>query len=422
MNALPFLLSLDHVSLILLFWYTTLFDIPRYLIGAIIVAVSALVWGTHPRHKSASRRSVSVLLVGHNEERALPACVTSLWEQTIAREPGRMQVIVVDDGSADATFEIARALQRQGKVDETLRLHYRGGKSAGVNLAIGAARGDIVVIIDIDTTLDRDALEILLDYFDNPEVGAVSGNLGVRNSPASLVATHQSIEYCIGISLGRRIMDALGMLPVVSGAFGAFRRTALEDVGRQDVEVGEDADLTMKLRRAGWRIRFAPDARALTDVPTTLSALTAQRLRWDRGLITIWARKFRGALNPCSAAFRFTEVLTVADVLVFQIVLALVFPAYVVWLFYALGDLAITVFIATLAVYAALDILTFLVAAALDPRRPFGLIIYLPFYTALQMTVMRVIRVVAIMQELIFRSSYRDPYVPSRVMQMVEKI
>jgi cellulose synthase/poly-beta-1,6-N-acetylglucosamine synthase-like glycosyltransferase len=104
-------------------------------------------------------------------------------------------------------------------------------------------------------------------------VGAVSGSLGVRNASASLITRHQAIEYAIGIALGRIVQDSLGILSIVSGAFGAFRRAALEQVGGQDVEVGEDADLTMKLRRAGWRIRFAPDAHALTDAPETVSAL-----------------------------------------------------------------------------------------------------------------------------------------------------
>jgi poly-beta-1,6-N-acetyl-D-glucosamine synthase len=419
MSALSFLSSLDYISVILLFWYATVIDIPRYAFSAVIVTAVSLFSRPRQRRSLASLPGVSVLLVGHNEERALHACVASLWEQTIAREGGRMQVIVVDDGSTDGMSAIARALQQQGRIHETFRLDHRGGKSAGVNLAIGAARGEIVIVADIDTTFDRDAFEIVLGYFDDPAVGAVGGNLDVRNVSASLITRHQAIEYCIGISLGRRIMDALGILPVVSGA---FRRVALDDVGRQDVEVGEDADLTMKLRRAGRRIRFAPDARALTDVPVTVSTLTAQRLRWDRGLITIWARKFRGELDARSANFRIVNALAIIDILLFQIVQTLVFPAYVLWLFYSVGDLAPTVLLATLVVYAAIDMLTFLTAASLSGAQPLGLIAYVPFYTAVQISLMRVIRIIAIMQELIFRSSYRDPYVPQRVLQVVERV
>jgi cellulose synthase/poly-beta-1,6-N-acetylglucosamine synthase-like glycosyltransferase len=291
-----------------------------------------------------------------------------------------------------------------------------------VNLAIGAAVGEIVIIADIDTTFDRDAFEIILGYFDDPSVGAVSGNLGVRNASTNLITRHQAIEYAIGISLGRRILDALGILPIVSGAFGAFRRTALEDVGRQDVEVGEDADLTMKLRRAGWRVRFATDARGLTHVPTTLPALTAQRLRWDRGLITIWSRKFRAALDPRQSMFRLIDALAIADVVVFQIVLAVAFPIYVVWLLYYFGAFGLTIIGATLIAYAALDVVAFLTAASVEAGEPLHLLLYVPLYTGMQISVMRAIRIFAIGQELILRSSYRDPYVPERVMRTVERL
>jgi poly-beta-1,6-N-acetyl-D-glucosamine synthase len=423
MTVLSFLSSLDLTTFVLLFWYTAVLDLPRYTIGALIVAIAAMFSPPRRRSHLASLPSVSILLVGHNEEKVLRTCVASLWEQTIAQQGGPpMEVIVVDDGSIDAMYDVARGLLARGFIHKAFRLHYRGGKSAGVNLAIGAAKNDIVIIADIDTTFDRDAFEIMLGYFDDPAVGAVSGNIGVRNADASLVARHQAIEYCIGISLGRRIMDVLGILSIVSGAFGAFRRHALDEVGRQDVEVGEDADLTMKLRRAGWRIRFAPEARALTDVPVTLTQLTGQRMRWDRGLITIWTRKFRSALDPRRVTFQIADAMVIADILLFQIGLALVFPVYMVWLFYSVGDLAITVIVTTLIAYAVLDLLAFVTAAALDGGRLLGLAVYMPFYTAMQISIMRLIRIVAILQELIFRSSYRDPYVPERVMQVVEQV
>jgi cellulose synthase/poly-beta-1,6-N-acetylglucosamine synthase-like glycosyltransferase len=109
----------------------------------------------------------------------------------------------------------------------------------------------------------------------------------------------------------------------------------------------------MKLRRAGWRVCFAPDARGLTDVPTTLPALTAQRLRWDRGLITIWSRKFRAALDPRQSIFRLIDALAIADVVVFQIVLAVAFPIYVGWLLYYFGTFGLTIIGATLIAYSS---------------------------------------------------------------------
>ena len=419
-TALSFLSSMDLMSLILLFWYTTLIEIPRYTIGGVVAAAAGL-W---PRRVGPedTNFTVSVVLVGHNEVRALATCVEGLAEQTIACDPGRMQVIVVDDGSTDGMSEIARDLQRQGKIDDVLRVRERGGKSAGVNLALSACCGEIVIIADIDTTFDRDAFANLLVRFNDPRIGAVSGNLGVRNAFATLITRCQAIEYGIGISLGRRMADALGVLTIVSGAFGGFRRSAIEGVGRQDVEVGEDADLTMKLRRAGWRIGFAQEARALTDVPETVPQLIAQRLRWDRGLITIWLRKYRGNLRPGRSTFRIADVAALCDVIAFQVLLALTFPAYLLWLWYYFDTFAVAIIGATLAGYFLLDLAAFASASIAGVRTPLRLILYLPLYTVLSMTVMRIVRLIAIFQELVFRSSYRDPYVPRRVMQQVEVV
>jgi len=420
MAAWHFLQSLDGMSFVLFFWYTTLFEIPRYIISGVASTVATL-W-SHRAHSLPAGATVSIVLVGHNEARALRPCVEALAEQTIADTPGTMQVIVVDDGSTDRMINVARDLQREGQVDAVLRLQQRGGKSAGVNLALSACTGEFIVIADIDTTFDRDAFAELLSYFSDPRVGAVSGNLGIRNTFSGLITRHQAIEYAIGISLGRRIADALGILSIVSGAFGAFRRAAVERVGGQDVEVGEDADLTMKLRRAGWEIRFAPEAHALTNAPETVAALIAQRLRWDRGLVTIWLRKFRGAFDPRQAAFRIIDVAAVADVLVFQVALAVTFPIYLAWLFYYFGEFAITIIVATLIVYSVLDLFAFANATALGLQTPIRLLPYLPLYTIFQVSVMRSVRLIAFAQEFIFRSSYRDAYVPPHIMRQVERV
>src|SRR5712672_1360728 len=270
MNIIDFLGSLDAVSLLLLFWYTTVFEVPRFVIGGVVTGIAALSDG--PRKSLDTDLTVSVILVGHNEALPLRDSVSALGEQSL-QERNRLQVIVVDDGSTDGMANIAHDLQREGLVGEVIRLRHRSGKSAGVNLALGSCDGDIVVIADIDTSFDRDALAIILGHFAaNPRLGAISGDLGVRNERSTLITRCQAIEYGISISLGRRIADMLGILSIVSGAFGAFRRTAIESVGGQDIEVGEDADLTLKLRRAGWRVRFVPEARALTNVPETVSA------------------------------------------------------------------------------------------------------------------------------------------------------
>jgi poly-beta-1,6-N-acetyl-D-glucosamine synthase len=420
MRAIDLIDSLDVKNLIMLFWFSFLFEIPRYVLGSVLVPISLLWRG--PALDPRMHFTLSVVVAGHNEEKALPCFVESLSEQSILARLGHIELIVVDDGSTDRMTEIARELQKEGKIDQVLRLEQRGGKSAAINLGLSLCTSDIIIITDVDTTFDRDAFVELVAYFSNPNVGAVSGNLGVRNAGVNLITRYQAIEYAISISLGRCVSDALGTLLIVSGAFGAYRRAAIQAVGWEDVEAGDDADLTMKLRRAGWRIRFAPDAHALTDVPESVSAFTIQRLRWDRCLVTIWVRKYSSVLNPCHAGFRFIDALACLDMFYFEIMLGIAFPVYILWLIIGIGDFTFTTLMAMAIGIMALNILSFVAATVVGVQTPLSLFFYIPIYTFSQMYMSRMIRIVAVVQELIFFSSRKDPFIPSGVMSQIEDV
>ena len=159
----------------------------------------------------------------------------------------------------------------------------------------------------------------------------------------------------------------------------------------------------------------------MTQVPETVPALIAQRLRWDRGIVTIWLRKYRTVFDPRQSTFRALDVLASLDVLVFQFLLPLAFPAYLVWLWWRFGAFAITLVGATLVGYLILELVAIIAAAAVQVECPLGIVIYLPLYTLLQL-VLRIVRLIAIFQELIFRASYRDPYVPARVMRRAPRV
>lgn len=215
MQPVWFLGSFDMPGLVLLFWYMVVLEIPRYGLGALVVCIDAAfrclpvpIW---------PQPTVSILLVGHNEAHTLRRCVLGLAEQSLMRQRSLIQVVVVDDGSTDGMSSVARSLQAGRLIDDLLTVSTRGGKSAGVNLGLTVCRGDIVVILDVDTTLDRQAIEGMLPYFRDPRVGAVSGDLGVRNAGSTLATRHQEIEYPISISLGRRVGDLLVRSPSYRG-------------------------------------------------------------------------------------------------------------------------------------------------------------------------------------------------------------
>jgi cellulose synthase/poly-beta-1,6-N-acetylglucosamine synthase-like glycosyltransferase len=269
-DGLIYLTSQSHASLFGLFWFVIIFEFPRYTLGFLsVVAISFRTAKLSPRNIEVG--CVTAVIAGHNEAETIERCVRSLREQS--RPPD--EIIVVSDGSTDQMPAKLRELQQQGLIDEAHCAQLRAGKSAAFNLGFTRASGAIIVNVDCDCViLERHALLHLCQPFVDPKVGAVAGNIIVRNSSASLLAGLQAIEYLISISQGKQSANLMDQMTCVSGAFGAFRRTALESVGGLDSGGGEDLDVTLRLRSGGWTTLFASDANCLTNVPTTVIALT----------------------------------------------------------------------------------------------------------------------------------------------------
>lgn len=410
-SSIDLLLQLDLWAFVHLFWFYVIFDFSRYFLSIVAVFLAA-PWARRGPSGSCSE-PVSVLLVGFNESSALRRSVRSLHEQT----HDLLELILVDDGSVDEMRRTGLELQRQGCLDRVISSGIRGGKSSAINLGMQYASHELISIVDIDTSFDRDAFQRLIAPMSDPRVGAVSGNLGVRNANSRLMARFQCIEYLMSISIGRRFVSALGILSIVSGAFGVFRRSAIRQVGGWDVGPGEDADITDKLRRSGWLIAFAPDAWSMTDVPETLMGFTRQRLRWNRSVIRFRMRKYRGAFNPLSASFSFANMMALTNILFYQVVLSISFYIYIGWLFWSLGSHgAILILGATTFIYIVQGCLVYLVAHVLYRHRaPLRHLWFVPGQILFSTFIQRGVRMLAYIDELVFRRSFRDPYVPTKV-------
>jgi poly-beta-1,6-N-acetyl-D-glucosamine synthase len=384
-------LALGPGELYLLFWLAIVMDFPRYFLSVFAVAIAP---GRYPR--GATSFTVSAVIACHNEAHSIVACVAAL------RAAGIEQIVVVDDGSTDDTLPVISQL---GVI--ALRNQERQGKPTSVNLALLHCTGDLVLISDADTTLEPDAIELVKPYFRDPLVAGVGLNLKIRNAAASLTTRLQAIEYAVAFTGARLFADAFGILPNVSGAGGVFRRSALTDVGGEDVEVAEDAALAMKLRQAGFKLRYAGNAAAWTNVPEEPAELALQRLRWDASIVTIWWRKFGWMVNPFARDLRAGNLVTVLDVLVFSVVMQLVFPVYLWWMWVNIGPAAFTILAAVMIGLAIAD-----VAIVLLVGLPAWLLVYVPLYIVVQTAIMRPLRVFALAAELAFSITHYDDYIP----------
>lgn len=409
--SLALLSELTPAGFFALFWYAFLFEVPRYMVGFVAV-ILVKPWQDARRFKDTPEGRVSLLIAGHNEADGIEQCVRSLSEQTLQD----YEVIVVDDGSSDGMYEIVAKLEREGLIDRSMRLHVRGGKASALNAAARLATGDIFVTIDCDSSYDRTSIEELIRPFADPEVGAVSGNIIVRNETESFITTMQSIEYIIAIGLGRTLMEMFDQLSVVSGAFSAFRRTAWDQVQGKEPGSGEDFELTLRLRDNDWKISFAKRAVCYTDAPTALWNLIRQRLRWERDAIAIRYRKYSKHLNPFARGFKWTEAIHQIDFLFFHIVAAAVFPFYLLFLTFAFGGegALIALIVSAVGLFVG-DILGFIFSLRVLNRWEYmRLIVYLPAYVLFMSFVMRFVRLFSYVDEWIFSRSLQDDFTPEK--------
>ncbi len=260
-----------------------------FMAGILLVSGRALVIGVlalieklrpspeeHPDYKP----SVTVLIPAYNEESVILDTIRS----AIASDYPKLEILVIDDGSTDRTAELVRAnFGSDPRV--RLLLQANGGKPSALNHGLSETTGEIIVSIDADTIVDPEAIPRLVRHFADARVGAVAGNVKVMNRNR-WITRWQALEYITSQNLEKRAFDLLNCIPVVPGAAGAWRADLLRSSGGFSGDtVAEDTDLTLTIRRNGWKILYDEDAIGRTEVPETVEALIRQRFRWTFGTL-----------------------------------------------------------------------------------------------------------------------------------------
>ncbi len=220
---------------------------------------------------------VTVIAPAYNEEKAIGKTIDALLKLSYPNK----EIIIVDDGSTDKTLETAKTYARNDYTKILTKPN--GGKWDALNTGIKAAKGEYIVCIDADTLLASDAIQHLTKHFSDPNIAAVAGNVKVANRQG-LLAKLQALEYVVGINLHRRSEANLQNVTVVPGPIGAFRISVLKEVGLFEGDTyAEDADITLKILKAGYKTVYEPQAIGYTEAPTTMTSLAKQRYRWYRG-------------------------------------------------------------------------------------------------------------------------------------------
>ncbi|MEF3046308.1 glycosyltransferase [Pseudotabrizicola sp. L79] len=297
---------------LLLFWLTLIASFVR-----------AYIYLRLARHRDLSLMpplrslpSVTVVIPAFNEEVVVLQSVLNVLQCDYPD----LKVIVVDDGSTDRTAElVSRHFGQHPQV--RLIKQANQGKWRALNAALAMIETEIAVCVDADSRIAHDALRHLVHPFLDWRVGAVAGTVVVANR-YNLLTRMQAVEYTTAQQIGRRAHEVLDGIMVVPGALGAWRVDALRDVGGYSNEtLTEDADLTLTIRRAGYRVAYAEDALSYTEAPSDVRSFIKQRLRWSLGnLQTLW--KHRGVFGEWGPRKLFSMV----DMILFGYVLPLLAP------------------------------------------------------------------------------------------------
>ncbi|MGN6278950.1 MAG: glycosyltransferase [Sphingomonas sp.] len=263
-------------------------------------------------------RSVTVLIPAFNEERVIERAVRGV----LASSEVHVEVIVIDDGSSDATSAVVAAAFADESRVRLLTLE-NGGKARALNRALELVNSEIVIALDADTQFEPTTIARLARWFEDPRLGAVAGNAKVGNR-VNLVTRWQALEYITAQNLERRALGRLNAITVVPGAVGAWRLEAIRAVGGYPHDtLAEDQDLTIAIQRAGWSVRYDQFAVAWTEAPETFRALAKQRFRWAYGTLQcLW--KHGGVM--ASGRPRGLAWIGLPQAIVFQIVLAAISP------------------------------------------------------------------------------------------------
>jgi cellulose synthase/poly-beta-1,6-N-acetylglucosamine synthase-like glycosyltransferase len=320
---------------------------------------------------------VAVLIPAYNEEKVIVRTIRSV----LRSDYPNLRAIVIDDGSLDRTFAVAReAYPKEIEEGRLLVLtKANGGKAAALNFGLDHVEEEIYVGIDADTVIARDAVSKLVRHFADERVGAVAGNAKVGNR-INTWTRWQALEYITSQNFERRAMDLFNVVTVVPGAIGAWRTGAVKKAGCYPLNtVAEDADLSMGLLEARYKVIYDDHALAFTEAPATARSLMRQRFRWSFGILqAVFKHRAAARTNPAMGFF------ALPNILIFQILLPLVSPFIdmmfvggVIYYLYqrhyhpeAASAASFEKLLTFFLIFLIIDFVTSVLAFSLEPRHP----------------------------------------------------
>lgn len=314
-------------------------------------------------------KPVTAIVPAWNEEENIASTIASLLNSNY---PLR-HILVLNDGSTDNTKKIVSRLAKKNKKIKLINLE-NGGKARALNIGAMLSETEIIINMDADTIMERQAIGRLVKNFNNPKLGAVAGKVKPVNQ-SHLLSAMQSLEYLLGQNIEKKALSYANAISVVPGPIGAWRKSALIAVGGYSKDtLVEDQDLTIALQRQGWKIAYAGDAIAFTEVPENLTSFLKQRFRWIFGTIQVFW-KYKSSL----LSFRRPNLgfIILPNILLFNILLPLTAPLIDILMIFFLASGSWLKVLVAYNIFTLIDVI-YSGLGLIKEKRSFGLIAIIP--------------------------------------------
>ena len=270
---------------------------------------------------------VTVMVPAHNESIVLRKTMEALMKFDYPKD--RYEIIVVNDNSTDDSAQVLKTIQQKNPsakiiVINTNRVVGGKGKSNALNIALSMASGSVIAIYDADNTPEKQALKILVEnLMSDDKLGAVIGKFRTRNKYASLLTRFVNIEtlaYQCMNQAGRYFFFKLCTIP---GTNYVIRRELIDQMGGWDVNaLAEDTEISFRLYRMGYYIKFIPQAVTWEQEPQKLKQWFKQRTRWVKGNLYVLKSNFKYAFDPAAGIMRL-------DVIYYALVYLMMFSSLI---------------------------------------------------------------------------------------------
>ncbi len=282
--------------------------------------------------------SVTFLIPCWNEQDTANQTVASVLALDYPKD--KFHVMAIDDGSTDQTWERLQVYKDNPQV--TLLTKENGGKHSALNHALTQIKTELVVSFDADTKINIDAMKKAAAYFIKDKNLMALGGTVLIDKPKTIAQKAQEIEYEI-FSFTKKMLGLADAVFVVPGAFSVFRKEVFDVVGGyNNAHNLEDIELTIRMQKAGLKVRHAHDAIVWTKGPDTIKALYKQRLRWSYGFIMnmldykamLFNKKYKnfGIFTLPMTTFTYVILLFVFTYSVYKVILSIVDTIYKIYL------------------------------------------------------------------------------------------